>query len=1152
MLQPVKGKGAKALRLMMVCLLAVSAAATMMVSATTSKAYASDTAYLEIGGSIYYAGYSTNWMYADGSVAYCANPTAATPESDTYSKNAVDAPSGRSAETIADLWFGWGSPGFDPSMFPSSWYDGSAMTDARYVALTHIVVSDTFNSNSDYALYGCNQAFKDWARSYVIGFDENGTMVNAGATGRQMCMRLGEVPDNFYAYQLHTGSGNQLTLSFDYVPNGSLELTKASANEPLSENNDCYSLQGAVYGVYSDYACSDLVASMTTDGEGFAKADEITGGNYYVKETMPSKGMTLDNKVYPVEVRSNETTVVNGGAVYEIPKSDPVGMLAGKVSATNGANCAEGAATLEGAQFTVSYYDGYYTSAASAEASGLPSASWVFETDKDGFCYYSDEFKVAGGALYYQMNGSTACLPLGTAVIYETKAPQGYNLDDGNHDTPKQFCVQITENGAQGESVYTYNSPSVPDTVKRGDYRLMKEVPTTNDEEDQDLTRIAVPGVRFQIINDSEHAIISPDTLSEVQPGDVVTTLVTDENGFATTKDARPSGWTGALAYGEYTVHEVIPTDVSDRVKADYGVTLIAVDDWKITVSAETQYDPVQIVANHIPQTPIVIEKIDSTTDKTIPLACSFQLLDEDGHLVTYTDHYADEVVDTWTTLASGKCMLPMKLDEGTYTLHEVNAPEGYVLGGQDVTFTVDEYRSWDNPITVTYSDAPIRGAIEITKTDTDTAALVAGADYCVKTAADIITGDGTIRANAGDVVANVTTDENGFAKVEGLFLGNYIVYETKSPQGFALDTMEHEVSIESEGQTVPVVTRSVDVRDLPTTIEICKVDSTDATKGLAGVVFRIWQDVADGFETIITTDEQGSADVSYLPHGSYLIEEIEAPQGYFMPKNTEPVAFAVDDQGFIGLTAAGSQYSDTLKITFENTPTILEVAKADLTTGTELPGATLTVVDKDGNMIEEWVSTEEAHRIVGIEPGEYTLTETIAPEGYLFANSIKFTVEETDEVQKVIMYDDYTKVDVSKTDIATGEELEGAHLAIVDEDDGTVAEWITDGKVHRVIGLEPGNYTLREISAPDGYEIAEEAAFTVKATGEIQKVKMEDSATRTPPEGSDLPKTGDDLPWWVFALIGGGLACSAGGLVLSMILGARVTSPDDEKGEKC
>ena len=146
-------------------------------------------------------------------------------------------------------------------------------------------------------------------------------------------------------------------------------------------------------------------------------------------------------------------------------------------------------------------------------------------------------------------------------------------------------------------------------------------------------------------------------------------------------------------------------------MKAEYGITLIGVDDWVITVSAEGQYKPVQIVANHIPQTPIVIQKVDSTTGKAIPLSCSFQLFNADGELVTYNDRYADEVVDTWTTLSSGKCTLPMKLDEGTYRLHEVESPKGYVLGGEDIEFTVDEYRTWDDPITVTYADAPIRAA---------------------------------------------------------------------------------------------------------------------------------------------------------------------------------------------------------------------------------------------------------------------------------------------------------------------------------------------------------------------------------------------------------------------------------------------------------
>ncbi len=174
---------------------------------------------------------------------------------------------------------------------------------------------------------------------------------------------------------------------------------------------------------------------------------------------------------------------------------------------------------------------------------------------------------------------------------------------------------------------------------------------------------------------------------------------------------------------------------------------------------------------------------------------------------MTYTDHTADNaIIDTWTTNDKGEVTLPMTLDEGSYTIREVTAPGGYVLNDEALAFDVDEYRTWDNPLVLTFTDTPIKGSIEITKADSTTAALVAGADYTIKAATDIVTGDGTIRNNAGDTVGTVTTDENGYAKVEGLYLGEYIVYETKAPDGYALDPVEHTVIIESQGQTVPVV----------------------------------------------------------------------------------------------------------------------------------------------------------------------------------------------------------------------------------------------------------------------------------------------------------------------------------------------------------
>lgn len=517
-------------------------------------------------------------------------------------------------------------------------------------------------------------------------------------------------------------------------------------------------------------------------------------------------------------------------------------------------------------------------------------------------------------------------------------------------------------------------------------------------------------------------------------------------------------------------------------------------------------------MANHIPQTPLTIQKIDSTTGKSIPLACSFQIFDGNGKLVTYTDHMNETAIDTWTTIGkTGHVTLPMKLDEGTYTIHEVAAPEGYVLGDKDIEFTVDEYRTWDDPITLTYADAPIRAEIQLLKTDGTTEVPVEGAEYCVKAEGDVVTGDGSVRFTDGQIVGYVTTDADGKASIEDLFLGNYVAYETKSPEGWALDTEEHHINIETQGQLVPVVVESFDAVDMPTTLQLLKLDSTDTSKVLSNATFRIAQtapaitDEADsGFnvnwECELTTGEDGTASLPYIPHGTFQIEEIKAPAGYFMPVDAAPISFKVDDQGFIGLDMEGAQFSDTLELTFENTPTILDITKTDATTGKELPGATLVLTDKDGNVIEEWVSTDTAHRIVGIEPGDYVLTETIAPEGYLMATSIKFTVEETGDVQKVEMKDDYTKVDISKADIATGDELPGAHLQVIDKDDKIVAEWDTDGKVHRINGLEPGDYILRETSAPGGYEIAEDVKFTVKATGDVQKVEMKDKATPETP----------------------------------------------------
>lgn len=973
----------KALRCMLAALIALtSVIGTLAIGG--SDAYAAESANLTTGGKIPYGGYSTTWMEADGEMAYCADPQSATPSPGRYTKSSINAPSGRNAEVAADLWFAYGSPGFDKSLWPDKWYDGSDMNAARYAACAHILVSDTFTSDGSYALYGCNADFKSWARKNVIGYGTDGSMINSSASGRLIAAKAGEVPSNFEAFQLYTGAGTQIILSFKYTPYGKIDLVKVTANEEMCEGNPLYSVEGAVYTVYSNSGLTNVKGSITTNKDGYGILEELEPGSYWVKETKQAPGHAIDPTVYTVEVRSDETTRVNSNSVSDIPQSDPVGMLVGKVDANTGEASPQGDATLEGALFTVRYFAGDYADAASAEASGGPARTWVFETDADGFAYLSDEYKHSGDPLYYQTNGD-ASIPLGIVLIQETRAPQGYNLDDGRGGSPKVFCVRITPDGAVGESVYTYNTPKVPDTVKRGDFRLVKEVPVTiYDEPDgdmpQEVVRVLVPGVKFELYNDSENAVLSPETGKLVEPGNRVCTITVDENGLATTKDdnasvngwSKPSDWTGALAYGTYRVHEVIPQDVADAFKAEWGKTLLPVQDWKTTIREEGQYLPPQLVNDHIPQTPLKVVKVDAETGKQVPLPVSFQLEDQNGALVTYTSHYpVEETIDTWTANERGELTLPMLLEEGDYTLKEVEAPYGYVKELEGKTFHVDAaYNGWDNPLVIEFKNMPQKATITVAKTDNSTGDAVDVSVYIVKAAETIQTPDGTIRAHEGEIVATLTTGEDGKATTPELYLGTYMVYEAKAKDGFALDIAEKTVALEYAGQEVAVFDHEESVTDAPTTPSIKKVDALDPEKTVAGAKFHIWNDEGT-FDEEMATDENGAISLAYAKHGTYHIQEIEAPEGYVIADlddkgNPTVIDFVVNDQGMIEWDDTGAMAAEH-EFTLENMPKTMKTTATDSESGTH-----------EGQARGE-LSIVDTIEYTGLIPGnEYTVSGTL------------------------------------------------------------------------------------------------------------------------------------------------------------------------------
>ena len=298
--------------------------------------------------------------------------------------------------------------------------------------------------------------------------------------------------------------------------------------------------------------------------------------------------------------------------------------------------------------------------------------------------------------------------------------------------------------------------------------------------------------------------------------------------------------------------------------------------------------------------------------------------------------------------------------------------------------------------------------------------------------------------------------------------------------------------------------------------ISVKKKDKVDG-KALQGAVFGLYtkENILSANGTLLlekdtlieqkSTDENGKLTFSSdLIHGSYYVKELRSLPGYLQSEEIWEVVVPYEDQ---------SQAILTVEKEFENQPTETQITKTDLTTGKEVEGARLQVKTQDGKVVEEWISGKEAHVIYGLPEGTYILHEELAPfkEGYVTANDVEFDVKADGSVVKVEMKDDISKTEIIKTDITTGKELKGAKLQILTTEEIILEEWITDGSPHRVDQLPVGvDLILREITAPDHYEKAEDVTFKLEDTAEVQKVEMKDKAIEKKPVIPQGPKTGD------------------------------------------
>ena len=812
--------------------------------------------------------------------------------------------------------------------------------------------------------------------------------------------------------------------------------------------------------------------SYFTDSQGYLiLPNNLSIGHYRIEEVTAPDGYTLNQNYVEIAVDSNtayQMDSVSGDVVIEVDyENHPVkGKLAvykkGEMLAGFNKDFIYEEQFLKDAVFGVYAAEDIYSPDYQKDADGNRIVVYAKDTLVTTITTGEDGMAVAEN------------LPLGAYRVVEKTAPEGFVL-----------------NPEAAEVVFVYegqDTPVVEQEVTVGDER--QKVAVTVEKQDAENGAV-VAGAVFGIYNKED---ITADGKVIVEADTLLQEMTSDEKGQA--------GCTLDLPLGSYYVKELkAPAGfVSSNEVLDFDASYQGQDVETVVLKAVKENQP----------TTVEITKSDITTGTELDGA-SLKVLDKDGN-----------VVDEWTSVKDAPHVIKRLVAGETYTLREEFAPYGY-LKATDITFTVEDNGDVQK---VEMKDEVPTGLLIINKKGEflDKVTLLDNAKGTVEHLFEYITGSLTevtfnvyaaedIKAadgvsedyfKADELVGTITTDTNGIAQLGDLPVGKYYVKEAETAHGYVLDGEPKFVDLSYRDQDTPVVTYDEAWQNNRQKVKVTVLKKEkDAERVLAGGIFGLFTrediknvggDVLMEADTLIelkTTDENGQITfMADLPvDGNYYVKELYAPDG-FVTTNEE--------QDFTFEYAGADQAEVSYDFTFENEATTVELTKSDLTTGDELPGAHLKVTDEDGNVVDEWVSTEEAHVIKELVVGKtYTMTETKPADGYVTAESIEFTIENTAEIQKHEMKDDVTKVQISKTDITGDQEIPGAKLTILDENDQVVESWTSTEEPHYVEKLPIGRYTLREEQAPKGFILTADVSFEVKDTGEIQTVVMKDDTAK-------------------------------------------------------